>query len=100
MLENLSLNGNNFISYKEITSDMFKGKLSHVIIEGDSTDDNANLIGEHTNMELVRCERDDGLGGYAFVLRDMTEAELKEIKARGDIEYLAMMSNVDLEEAV
>lgn len=33
-LKDLRLNGNNFVSQKEITEDIFKGKLSKVVFEG------------------------------------------------------------------
>ena len=98
-LEGLSLNGNNFISKNPITENIFKGKLSHVIISGDvDASGDAGLIGEHNNMELVRCELDEGLGGYAFVLRDIPADKLAEAKIKSDIAYLSMMSGVDLDE--
>ena len=93
----LELNGNNFISKTEIKHETFKGKLSHVTITGDADKDEAGLIGEHTNMELIRCEHDAGLGGYAFVLRDIPAAELEKVKMQGDIAYLSMMSGIDLD---
>ena len=96
-LAGLELNGNNFISKNEISKDTFTGKLSHVTITGDSEKDEAGLIGEHTNMELIRCEHDAGLGGYAFVLRDIPAAELEKVKMQGDIAYLSMMSGIDLD---
>ena len=97
-LEGLSLSGNNFISKNPVTENTFKGKLSHVVISGDSESDMAGLIGEHNNMELIRCEQDSGLGGYAFVLRDIPASELEMIKLKSDIAYTAMMNGVDLDE--
>ena len=94
----LELNGNNFISKTEISKNTFTGKLSKVTITGDSLKDSAGLIGEHTNMELVRCEYDKGLGGWAIVLRDISEAELAMAKLKSDVAYTAMMSGVDLDD--
>ena len=35
---------------------------------------------------------------YYFILRKLSEAELKEIKMKSDIEYIAMMTDIELEE--
>ena len=78
-LSDLKLNGNNFISESEITEDMFADNLSPVTINDGDTDD------VHDNMALVQISK---IGGKnAFILRDLTAAELKEIKIRADIEY-------------
>lgn len=93
-LKNLRLNGNNYISEAELTEDDFKGKLSKVTIEG--SEDSQEIKQEYEHMELVQIvHREDG---YYFVLRELSEAELKERKMQGDIEYLAMMTDIDLEE--
>ena len=95
-IEELELNGNNFVSKTEVTPEMFDGKLAHVVIEGPDGADGAGLLGEHEHMELIRCQKDDDLGGWAFVLRDIPAEKLEKAKTRGDIEYLAMMMDVDL----
>ena len=92
----LGLNGNNFISKTEVTPEMFAGKLGHVTITGPEEADAAGLLGEHEHMELIRCQKDDALGGWAFVIRDIPAEKLEKLKTRGDIEYLAMMMDVDL----
>ena len=100
-LSGLELNGNNFVSKTEVTEDTFRGKLSNVIIEGDAEADEAGLIGTHENMELVQIAYytqavhgcDDG---YYFVLRDIPVSELEVLKNRGDIDYIAMMTGVEL----
>ena len=93
-LGGLGLNGNNFISKTEVTADTFKGKLSKVTITGDAEADEAGLIGEHEHMELVQVKKygDE----WWFILREMSAAELKELKNRGDIDYIAMMTGVTL----
>lgn len=93
-LKNLGLSGNNFISETEITEDMFTGKLSRVIVEGQ--EDGQDVRNEYEHMELVQIVHYED--GYYFVLRELSQQELKEIKMQGDIEYLAMMSDIDLEE--
>ena len=94
-LENLSLNGNNFVSENEITEDIFEGNLLKVKIEG-INDEGQEIIEEHNHMELVQIAHYKD--GYYFVLRDISEAELEKLKMQSDIEYLAMMSDIDLEE--
>ncbi len=80
---------------------MFAGKLSRVTITGDSEADGEGLIGTHESMELVQiayytqavhgCK-----DGYYFVLRDILESELERLRERGDIDYIAMMTVVEL----
>ena len=36
---------------------------------------------------------------YWMAFRDISEKERKEIKVRSDVDYIAMMTDVDLEEA-
>lgn len=93
-LANLRLNGNNFVSETELTDDYFKGKLSKVIFEGIVEGKEFRQECEH--MELVQIVRNKD--GYYFVLRKLSEEELYKIKTQADIEYLAMMTNIDLEE--
>ena len=94
-LKDLRLNGNNFVSEKEVTEDIFEGKLSKVVFEGTIEGKEFRQEGEH--MELVQIVHYED--GYYFVLRELSKAELKERKMQGDIEYLAMMADIDLEEA-
>lgn len=94
-LENLGLNGNNFISEAEIKEDIFENNLSKVIIEG--IDENGQAVKEeHEYMELVQIVKYDD--GYYFVLRDLSQDEIDKMKMQADIEYLAMMSDIELEE--
>lgn len=91
-LKNLKLNGNNYISKTEITEDDFKGKLSKITIENETDKTSEEL--EH--MELVQIVHYED--GYYFVLRQLSVDEIDKIKTKADIEYLAMMTDVDLEE--
>ena len=89
-LESLTLNGNNFISKNEVTESTFAGKLAHVAITGDAENDEAGLIGEHTNMELIQVKKygDE----WWFVLRDMTAQELRDLKTDARLSYLEMIT--------
>lgn len=91
-LKNLKLNGNNYISKTKIIEDDFKGKLSKVIIENETK----KTSEEFEHMELVQIVHYED--GYYFILRELSEQELKDIKIQGNLDYLAMMVDVDLEE--
>lgn len=93
-LDNLRLNGNNFVSEIEVTEDTFRGKLSKITIE--KIEEGQVSIKEYEHMELVQIVH--YTDGYYFVLRELSVSELKEIKMQSDIEYLAMMTDIDLEE--
>lgn len=84
----LKLNGNNFISAKPIDSSVFEGNCSPVLIRNG---ENEEL---HENMELVQITP---VGNeYWFILRDLSFEELANIKLQSDIEYIAMMTGVEL----
>ncbi len=91
--KNLRLNGNNFVSEKEITKDDFKGKLSKVTIEG--IENGQEVVKEYERMELVQIVHYED--GYHFVLRELSQDELFKIQTQANLEYLAMMSDIDLE---
>lgn len=93
-LKNLRLSGNNFISETEITEDIFKGKLSKVIVEG--KEDGQDVKNEYEHMELVQIVHYED--GYYFILRELSQQELRDEKIQSNLDYLAMMVDVDLEE--
>lgn len=90
-LDNLRLNGDNYIgplSGGEL-ADIFNGNLRPVVIDGET----------HEEMEVVHItERPNG--ETWFTLRDMPESRKAARKTRADIEYLAMMTDNELEEEV
>lgn len=85
---NLTMNGNNFISEGTIDPGIFQSNCSPVIINDGEHDE------VHENMDLVQETEVDGKSW--FVLRDITLKELEQAKIKSDIEYLAMMYEVDL----
>ena len=88
-LRDLELNGNNFISLDPVADDTFTDNLSPVIIS------NGERSEEHDQMVLVQNVRHAD-GRYWFILRDVTLAEIEAAKTRADIEYIAMMTGVEL----
>lgn len=91
VIDDLGLNGNNYISPKKLTEDDFDGNLDHITIE----DPDGN-VEELENMELVQVKKYGK--EYWFVLRQLSEQELKDLKTQANIEYIAMMADIDLEE--
>lgn len=100
-LSGLGLNGNNFISPVEVTEETFRGKLGKVVISGNPETVEPGLIGEHEHMELVQIahytQATHGVAdGWYFVLREIPADELERLQARGDIDYIAMMTGIEL----
>ena len=89
VLDNLKLNGNNFISNTPINADIFDLNCSPVIIS-DGVD---SVV--YDNMELVQITEQEP-GKYWFVLRELSASELAQIKMQSDIEYVAMMAGIEL----
>ncbi len=88
IINNLTLNGNNYISAELIDASIFEGNCFAVVINDGVTDE------VHEHMELVQMTTVDGASW--IVLRDISQKELKETKRDADIEYLAMMCDVEL----
>ena len=88
-ITDLTMNGNNFVSETEITEAMFVDGLNTVVIE----------YGDHkeiyNNMILVQIQP-VGEEWY-FILREPTQYEKDMAKIRSDLEYLAMMTDVDID---
>lgn len=91
VIDNLRLNGNNFISDSELTEADFAGKLDGVTIE--SSD---GVKEEHTNMELIQVKQYGS--EWWFVLRDIPEEELKAASMDAQVLYTAIVTDTLLEE--
>lgn len=89
VIGDLKMNGNNFISTLPVTEDMFLYNCSQVIINDGESDTT------YTNMELVQITEPEA-GVYWFILREISQKELDQMKLQSDIEYVAMMSGVEL----
>ncbi len=89
VIDNLKLNGNNFISDTPINVDIFEYNCSNVVIS-DGTNSET-----HENMKLVQITEQEP-GKYWFVLRELSVSELAQIKMQSDIEYVAMMAGIEL----
>ena len=87
-LTGLRLNGNNYIPDAEIAPAMFAGNCSPVVISDGENEET------HDNMKLIQITHVDE--EYWFVLLDVPESELRRLKMQSDLEYLAMMTGVEL----
>lgn len=87
-IENLRLNGNNFVSDTPIDKSIFDGNCHSVMVSDGETE---------TIRENMECVQVTHMGEeYWFVLRELSQEELKEAKMQASIEYIAMMCDVDL----
>lgn len=86
-INDLYLNGNNFISQTKLTQEVFEGRLGTVTISDGEYEET------HHNMELVQITETDG--EYWFVLIDIPKSQLENSKIRSDVDYLAMMSGIE-----
>lgn len=71
-----------------ITPAMFAGNCSPVVISDGENEET------HDNMKLIQITHVDE--EYWFVLLDVPESELRRLKMQSDLEYLAMMTGVEL----
>lgn len=89
-LQNLGINGDNFTANYEITEDIFEYNTSPVIINIDGN------VEAHDYMKLVQVMKFEN--EWWFILRDLTNAELKQMDVDAKIDYIAMMAGIDLED--
>lgn len=88
VLDNLRLNGNNYISKEPIDKQGLDNNCYSVTISDGETEVT------YENMECVQVTQ---MGDeYWFILRQLSSEELAAIKTRSDIEYIALMCDVDI----
>lgn len=101
VLHNIHVNGTTFIAPDDFDpSIMTEKNLAPTIIEkvGDDRDpyDTGMIVtGEHSNMRYYDAggNLEDG---YHFALADISKEELFQSKMYADIQYIAMMTDVDI----
>lgn len=87
-IENLELNGNNFVTDEPIKEEIFQGNLSTVTFSDGEHED------VHHNMELIQLIQSGGR--HWFILRDIPAEKMERMKIQADIAYIAMMAGVEL----
>lgn len=88
VIDDLRMNGNNFVSDAKVTNEQFEGGLAPISIYRDG------IMEVHPNMELVQITEMNG--EYWFVLRDISQKELDDIRIRADVDFIAMMADIEL----
>lgn len=87
VIQDLEINGNCFISENNIKNELLTdGMLSKIMIDGVT----------YKNITLVRKWVQDNKTWLA--LRQKSEDEIWKEQYKSNLDYIAMMSNVDLEE--
>ena len=84
-IENLTLNGNNFISTAQVTENQFDGKLKTVTIA-----DSEGKEEKHENMLLVQVSHPSD-SEWWFILADKTADQLKQEQLEQSIASLTDM---------
>lgn len=88
-IENLKLNGNNFVSEHPIEKSVFDGKLSTVTF--------SRVGGDSQTYENMRLEQIMPFeGAYLILILPIPKDELNAMKIQSDIEYISMMADIDL----
>ena len=88
-LTGLHLNGNNFVSDTPVAKEQFEFNCSPVTIS------DGTVTEVHENMELNHLQVIDGK--WYFVLLDVSPQELWQRKVTADMQYLSMMTEVELD---
>ena len=91
-IKNLTRNGDNYISDSFVSPDIFENNCSPIIFKEDEA-----ITETWPFAELVQMQPHGRQ--YWIVFREITSSELERKKIRADIDYIAMMADVDLEEA-
>ena len=89
-IENLTLNGNTYVSPVKINESLFEGNMSTVTFS-----DGEKIIEMHNVRLLQQVEYQ---GEFYLTFRELTQSELKASEINGKLEYIAMMADIDLEE--
>lgn len=98
VLNDIDVNGTTLVSKAPISESIFQNNLSPVDIEriGEiSPLDMSYLEGHHENMKYIPIQGAPE-GQWYFALVDIPQSELQYAKIRSDIEYIAMMTDVEL----
>jgi len=84
------MNGNNLVSKNQVDESLFEDNLSTVTI----TEEGETIV-LHDAMYTGQREFDDG---WYFSFTEIPPQELVNISVNGKLDYIAMITDVDLEE--
>ena len=89
-IKNLTRNGDNFISDTKVDESLFAGNLTTLTIT-----DGEDVTIEMNNAELI--QQIEYQGKYWLCFRELSARELKDMALESQIQYLAMMTDVDID---
>lgn len=92
VIDNLVLNGNNYISQEELTEEMFDGNISTVVIEDEEAETTQTL--KNCELYYLRQYKDE----WWFVLNQLTDEQMQTITTNAQVMYTAMMTDTLLKE--
>ena len=92
VMDNLTLNGNNYVSEIEIDFSNFPKMFSLTAI-----DENANVIERMSHAKLLQQVKYDWDKGYYLAFAEISQYELDQSTQNARIEYITMMSDIDME---
>ncbi|MCL2248684.1 MAG: XkdX family protein [Oscillospiraceae bacterium] len=93
IIDNLALNGTNYVSEKEIEATIFTRNCSPITFsdgEYEETYEHGELI------QIVDMRNDRVYPGWWLAFRQISDAEHETLQIRADVDYIAMMVDVDL----
>ena len=90
-LDNLTLNGNNYVSETEISEHVFSDNLATVTIEDDE-----NNVQELHNCKLTHFAH--YADGWYFIIDEMTQAEIDKDVNEAQTFFTAMMTDTLIDE--
>lgn len=101
-LDDLELNGNNFIAHYPVTEDIFEHNLTPVEIIDNDPDSEKEfpsmvMTGIHEYMELIRIDHKNESDEWWFILADIPEAEIRYANLMSRVDYIAMMTDVEFD---
>ena len=88
VLEELKKNGDNYISKNPISIDLFDDNLLEVIEVTNEETTNYHM------MKLAHLTKTNNEWWFSFI--PLSNYELLEIKMKSDIEYISMMTDIDI----
>ena len=93
----LAVSGSCFVSEQPVLEEDFTGGLRRVVLSGAAGDEEQPAPfenGEHFGLRLACVFQTDGK--YYFALNQLSEEQLAREQSRADIDYLALMTGVEL----
>ena len=95
MVENLTLNGNNYVSESEVDLSSLPDVFALM-----AKDSKGNVVESHENAKLVQQVKYDWDGGkYYLAFCPVSQLELDQKAQDSKIQFIAMMADIDVEEA-